>query len=171
MANLRITLPLGFLLPFILIIGFEYLVNFGLGFYNERLNATISSLESNLKQKEQELNQMLKENESFYVFSQFVNIAEIARERRSVNFIIDKFNRVMPKFLAIEEFKFDADKNEIEFKGKVNNWVDYVRLHEYITSLPYFMLKELKSPKFDEKENIIEFSMVLFLKPEFYKQE
>ena len=166
--NWKNILPWGMLMPFFLLIGFEYLVDFGLTFYNKRLNNEISLLESSLTQKEEALMQTLKTNEAFYVFSQIANIVEIVKNRASVNYVIDKFNKIMPNFLIINEFEFNAETNEIKIRGAVNSWSDYVRFHSYLTNLSDIELKSFESPKLEK--NLINFSMVLLLKPSFYRE-
>lgn len=166
--NLTNVKPLGFLLPFILLIAFEYFLIFGLDIYNQRLAQKIANLETNLNKKEFELNQSLSNTDAFYVFSQVANIVEILKNRNSVIFIITKFNKIMPKFLILKSFEFDAEKNELKIKGAVQNWRDYIRFHHYLENLTDIELKEFHAPKLEE--NLINFSMVLFLKPSFYKE-
>lgn len=166
--NLKNIIPIGLIFPFILLIGLEYFLIFGLDYYNQRLSQQISNLETTLTQKETELGQGLKTNEAFYVFSQIGNIVEILKNRKSVNLVINKFNRIMPKFLILKTFEFDAEKSEIKIQGAFQNWQDYVRFYRYLTSLPDIEIKESQPPKLEK--NLINFSMVLFLKPSFYKE-
>lgn len=166
--SLKNIIPLGLLFPFILLIGLEYFLMFGLDYYNQKLSQQISNLETTLTRKETDLDQVLKTNETFYVFSQIGNIVEILKDRKSVNFVIGKFNRIMPKFLILKTFEFDAEKSEIKIKGAFQNWQDYVRFHRYLKSLSDVEIRELQAPKLEEK--LINFSMVLFLKPSFYKE-
>lgn len=165
--NFKNIVPFGLLLPFILLIAFEYFLMLGLDFYNQKLNQQISNLETTLTKKEAELSQSLKDNEAFHSFSQVGNIVEILKNRKSINSVINKFNKIMPKFLILKTFEFDAEKNEININGAVSSWQDYLRFYRYLVTLPDVQLKEFPSPRLEQ--NLINFSMVLFLKPSFYK--
>jgi hypothetical protein len=98
MENWRNLIPWGLVAPFLIIILIEYGLSFGINFYNQRLNQQISELEAKIKQKEESTKGGLETNESFKVFSQVVNIVEILKNRKSLSFIINKFNQLMPKF-------------------------------------------------------------------------
>jgi hypothetical protein len=169
MENWRNLIPWGLVAPFLIIILIEYGLSFGIDFYNQKLNQQISELEANLKQKEESTKGDLGTNEAFKAFSQSINIVEILKNRQSLSFIINKFNQLMPKFLIIKEFKYDAEKREIEVNATVSNWQDYLRFHKYVTGLQVLELKNFTSPKVDEN-NLINFSMVFLLKPNFFKQ-
>jgi predicted component of type VI protein secretion system len=112
-----------------------------LDFYSERLNQQISNLENLLEQKEESLKGNLEVNEAFRIFSQALNIVEVLKERRSLSFIINKFNQIMPKFLIIKSFAYDGEKQEVKIEASVSNWQDYLRFHKYVADLPYLELK------------------------------
>ena len=169
MESWRNIIPWGLILPFLIIIIIEYGLSFGLDWYGQKLDGQINNLEAKIKQKEEALKGGLETNEAFKVFSQAVNVTEILKTRRSLSFVINKFNQIMPKFLSLQKFSYDADKNEIEISASVPSWQDYVRFHKYLTDLKDVELKFLASPKLSEK-NTIDFSMVLILKPNFYQQ-
>jgi hypothetical protein len=168
MENWRNLIPWGLVAPFLIIILIEYGLSFGINFYNQRLNQQISELEAKIKQKEESTKGGLETNESFKVFSQVVNIVEILKNRKSLSFIINKFNQLMPKFLMIKEFHYDADRQEIKITAMVSNWQDYLRFHKYVSSLQVLEIKEMTFPKLEEN-NLINFSMVFLLKPGFYQ--
>jgi sulfite reductase alpha subunit-like flavoprotein len=168
MENWKNLIPWGLVAPFIIIILIEYGLSFAINFYNQRLNQQISELEINLKQKEESTKGGLETNEAFKVFSQAVNIVEILKNRQSLSFVINKFNQLMPKFLIVKEFKFDAEKREIEINAAVSNWQDYLRFHKYVTGLQVLEIKDFTSPRL-EADNLIKFSMVFLLKPNFYE--
>ncbi len=165
--GLKHLLPWGFIFPFLLIIAFELALSYGLDFYNKSLESQINNLELTLNQKEAEISGKLSSNEAYFVFSQVANIVEILKSRPSVNFVINKFDKIMPKFVVIKSFSFDADKQEIQIEASVNNWDDYVRFHNYISHHPDLELRSFTSPKLEE--NLINFSMVFYLRPNFYK--
>jgi hypothetical protein len=169
MESWKNIIPWGLIAPFLIIILIEYGISFGLNFYNQKLNQDISNLEAKLKQKEESLAGGLGANSAFKVFSQAVNIVEILKNKKSLSFVINKFNQLMPKFLIIREFNYDADKQEIEISAATQSWQDYLRFHKYVTSLQAVELKSLTSPKLGEN-NLIQFSMVFLLKPAFYQQ-
>ncbi len=166
--KLNNVLPLGIILPFALILLTEYLLSYGLNFYNQKLSQQINDLESKLVRREKELITNLEANDFFYVFSKVVNILEIARQRHSLNFVIARFNQLMPKFLIIKNFEFDNDENKITIKASVKDWIDYVRFHNYLSKIQHFQIKEIQFPKFEQNE--INFTMVLGLTPSFYQQ-
>ncbi len=165
--DLRQFIPFGLVFPFLLIIFIELALGWGLDFYQQQLNTQINNLETQLNQKEAELSGKLSSNEAYFVFSQLVNLVEILKTKRSLNFVIDKFNQLMPKFLVIKNFDFDAEKNEISFEASVAHWNDYIRFHRYLTNHSDLELRSYTSPRLEK--NQINFSMVLYLKPSFYK--
>jgi hypothetical protein len=169
MENWRNLIPIGLVAPFLIIILIEYGLGLGLDFYNQKLDQQIEGLEDLLKQKEESLKGGLKTNEAFKIFSQTVNIIEILKNRKSLSFVINKFNQLMPKFLIVKEFKYDAEKREIEINAIVSNWQDYLRFHKYVTGLKVLELKDFTPPRLEEN-NLIQFSMVFLLKPNFYEQ-
>jgi predicted component of type VI protein secretion system len=169
MESWRSLIPWGLVLPFLIIIFIEIVIGRFLDFYSERLNQQISNLENLLEQKEESLKGNLEVNEAFRVFSQALNIVEVLKERRSLSFIINKFNQTMPKFLIIKSFAYDGEKQEVKIEASVSNWQDYLRFHKYVTDLPYLELKDLTAPKLGEN-NLIDFSMVFLLKPNFYQR-
>lgn len=169
MESWRSIIPISLILPFIIIIGLELIISYGLDFYNQRLSNQVNNLDLSLKQKQESLIGNLEANESFKVFSQTVNLVEILKLNRQLSFIINKFNQMMPKFITIRNFNYDAEKNIIEISCLAQNWSDYVRFHRYITNLKDLELKSFKSPILDDK-NLINFSMVFFLKPSFFQQ-
>jgi hypothetical protein len=133
------------------------------------LNQQIAELDAKIKQKEEGVKGGLETNEAFKVFSQTVDIVEILKNKQSLSFVINKFNQLMPKFLIIKEFDYDAEKQTININAAVSNWQDYLRFHKYVSSLQVFELQNLPSPTMSEN-NLINFSMVFLLKPDFYKQ-
>ena len=169
MKNLKNSIPLGFALPILIIILIELGIIQGLNFYIQKLNQDIVNLENKLRQKEENIKGGLEVNEFFKVFSQAVNIIEILKNRQSLLFIINRFNELMPKFLIIKDFDYDSEKNTIEISASVNNWQDYIRFHKYITNLKVFEVRDFTSPKLDE-DSLINFSMVLLLKPDFFNK-
>jgi predicted component of type VI protein secretion system len=169
MENWKHLIPWGLLAPFLIIILIEYGIGLGLDFYNQKLNQQIEGLEDLLKQKEESLKGGLETNEAFKTFSQTVNIIEILKNRKSLSFVIKKFNQLMPKFLIINNFTYDGEKGQIKIDAAVSNWQDYLRFHKYVTGLQVLELKDFTPPRLDEK-NLIQFSMVFLLKPNFYEQ-
>jgi hypothetical protein len=91
------------------------------------------------------------------------------KNRKSLSFVINKFNQLMPKFLIINNFTYDGEKGEIKIDAAVSNWQDYLRFHKYVTGLQVLELKDFTPPRLEEK-NLIQFSMVFLLKPNFYEQ-
>ncbi len=166
--NIKEILPIGFILPFILIILFEIIILYGLDFYNQRLSQEIAKLESDLQAKEEALTKNIEANEAYYRFSQVANIVEIVKHRKLLADIILKFNQLMPKFLVVNQFTFDAEKNEITIDASVNSFEDFARFYQYLSQLKELEIKSLQSPKL--RENKVNFSLVLYLKPEFFKK-
>ena len=169
MESWKNVIPWGLILPFLIIIAIEYGFSYGLNFYNQRLENEIADLEKKIKQKEESLKGGLESNQAFKIFSQAVNIVEILKNKRSLSFTINKFNQLMPKFLTLQEFIYDAEANEIEINASVPSWQVYIRFYKYLVNLKDIEIKSFTSPRLNDK-NIVEFSMVLTLKPSFYKQ-
>jgi hypothetical protein len=175
MESWKNIIPWRLVLPFIVIILIEYGLSQWLIFYNQSLNQEIGRLESAIKEKESVLEGGIESNEAFRIFSQAVNIAEIVKNRKSLTFIINKFNnRILPKFLTINNFSYDDENQEVKITASVNNWLDYLRFHKYVakyaSEVQEIEIKEIEAPKFDEEKKIINFSMVFSLKPNFYQQ-
>jgi len=169
MEDWKNIIPWGLVAPFLIIILIEYGISYGLNFYNQRLNLQINELETRLKQKEESIKGGLEANEAFKVFSQAVNIVEILKNRKPLNFVITKFNQLMPKFLIIKEFNYDADKQEVEILAATQNWQDFLSFYKYASNLQVLEIKNLTPPKLDQN-NLVNFSMVFLLKPGFYQQ-
>jgi len=169
MESWKSLIPWGLLAPFLIIIFIEFGLGYALNFYNQKLYQDILNLKSRIEQKEKSLEGGLGANTYFKVFSQAVNIVEILRNKKSLGVILNRFNELMPKFLIIKELSYDADKNEIEIVASTQNWQDYIRFYKYVTHLENLELKSFTSPELDENNNLINFSMVLFLKPSFYQ--
>ncbi len=166
--DLKKIVPLGFLLPFLLIIIFELVLSYGLDFYNRRLNDQIGNLELKLKEKENQLSGNLESNDAYIVFSQLVNIVEFVKNRQSLIYVINKFNEIMPKFLIVRSFGYDDDRKEITIEASLTSWEDYARFNYYLNSLDLVEVRSFTSPIFEK--DLINFSLVLYLKPGFFKQ-
>lgn len=169
MTSLRELIPVGFILPFLIIIVFEFLIGFGLSFYNNSLQNQIVSLEQSLKTREEALKGKLTDNEAYQAFSQFANLIEIIKKRKSLYIIVQKFTPLIPQFVEVKKLEFDSDKNLLVLGGLVDNWLDYVRLHYYFSRQNEVIFKSFKSPKVDEKSGKIEFEFSFQLKPNFYQ--
>jgi hypothetical protein len=169
MESWRNIIPWGFILPFLIIIGLELLISYGLDFYNQILSNQIVNLDSVLKQKQESLAEGLETNEAFKVFSQTVNLVELLNRNQPLSLIITKFNQLMPNFVNLKSFSYDADARTIEISAATRSWLDYVRFHQYVTNLKDLGIKSFKSPSLDDK-NLVNFSMVFFLKPSFFQQ-
>ncbi len=169
MENIKNLIPIGFLLPFLIIILIEILAVYVLGTFETSLNNQIVAIEETIKRKEEEVIKKLTDNESFVVFSQMVNIIEILKNRNLASVVIDKFNSLMPKFLMIEKFEFDNKKQEINFTANVSNLIDYVRFLSYLNNQLTFELKSITPPEISKESGTVSFSVIIKLKPDFYK--
>lgn len=169
MEILKNLIPFGFFIPFLTIILVEILVVYLLGVVETSLNNQIVAIEKTIKTKEEEVVKKLTDNESFVVFSQLVNIIEILKKRKSASVVIDKFISLMPKFLIIDSFNFDNEKQEINFSGSVSNLSDYIRLLNYLNNQSAFELKSITPPSISKESGTVSFSVVISLKPDFYK--
>jgi hypothetical protein len=170
MENWKSTIPWGLVTPFLVIILVEYGLSFALDFYGQRLNQQISIIEAEIKKKEENLLGGLEKNEAFRVFSQSINIVEILKSKKSLSFIINKFNQLMPKFLFVKQFEYDADKQQITVVGKILGWQDFLRFYKYVNSLKELEVEEIAPPQLDEN-NFVNFSMVLLLKTSFFEEQ
>jgi len=170
MENWKSTIPWGLVTPFLVIILVEYGLGFALDFYGQRLNQQISIIEAEIKKKEENLLGGLEKNEAFRVFSQSINIVEILKSKKSLSFIINKFNQLMPKFLFVRQFEYDADKQQITVVAKILGWQDFLRFYKYVNSLKELEVEEITPPQLDEN-NFVNFSMVLLLKPSFFEEQ
>ncbi len=167
--NLKDLIPFGVLLPFLIIVGLEILGSYFLDIFNNSLNNKIFLLESQLKNKEEEIINKLKVDDSFVVFSQTVNITEILKRRNSVKKVIDRFNSLMPKFLDLSQFNYNNKQQEISFSGSVNNLENYLRFSKYLDNHPLFELKFISPPNISKESGKVDFSVTIKLKPGFYQ--
>lgn len=169
MQNFKI-IPIGFILPFIIFIIIEYLIIFGLNSYQQKIDAQIASLEAKIKAEEAGLPSELAKNEAYQIFSQFVNIIEILKKRKSAFFVFNKITPLIPKFVEVKKVAFDADSDELILEGSVNDWLNYIRLYHYFSSQPDLILIKFASPKFDPKTQKVDFEFTFKLKPTFYQR-
>jgi len=169
MESWKNIIPFGLVVPFLIIIVIEYGIILALNSYNQKLNEDILTLEIRLKEREENIVGVLESNIGFKTFSQAVNVVEILKNRKSLNFVINKFNQLMPQFLIIKEFNYDADEQKIEILAATQSWEEFLSFYKYLSNLQAFEIKELVPPKLDQN-NLVSFSMVLLLKPSFYQQ-
>lgn len=164
-------IPIGVVLPLLIILGVEFLISYGLEFYNSRQIAVIEEKKSFLTSKENEILNKLKNNEGYFLFSQYANISKLAKERFSFNLLLDKFNALMPKFLIIQNFGYDSQNNLISLDLKTKTWDDYLKLITYLKNNEYFSIEKANDPKFNEKEGVVEFQLTLKLKNKFFQKQ
>jgi len=169
MSNWRITIPFGFIIPFLILIIVEYGFLYGLSYYKKNLDNSIYELEQKLKQAEDQIKGNINEDQTYIVFSKAVNIMEIWKNKKSLTTIIDNFNKIMPKFLSIKNFSYDDDLKEISIAASVPSWKDYLRFYKYVYSLNVLAVKSLSTPASDDN-GIVSFSIVFSLKPAFFQQ-
>jgi hypothetical protein len=171
MENWRNIIPIGFILPFVIVIALEFILSYGLDFYSRSLTNQIADLESKLRQREESLAGTLTNNEFYRVFSQVVNLSglDILNNNRSLIGAINQFNKLMPKFVSIKNFTYDREAKKISISASVPNWFEYVRFHRYITNLKELKVESLSSPSADER-NVVNFSAVFSLNPSFFQQ-
>ncbi|MER3570079.1 MAG: hypothetical protein C4348_00475 [Patescibacteria group bacterium] len=162
-------LPIGALMPLLIVLGIELLFSYGLAYYNNFQENQIQEKTQNLTQKENEILNKIKTNEGYFVFSQYANIAELAQRRYSVNQIIEKFNKLMPKFLIVKSFAYDDEKKEINLKLSTVNWDDYLKFVDYLEKNPNFKIIENPSPKYNTQSQLIDFTLQIQLTPNFFK--
>jgi hypothetical protein len=168
MDKIKDYLPIGLLLPFMMILAFEGMLIYGGGFYKQSLSNKISNLETSLNSREEENLNKLTKNETYFVFSQAVNIVEILKERKDIIKIVNRFNSLMPKFLRLDNFTFNSSLNTISFSGSVQGWDNFFKFKNYLVSEnKYFSGKIESGPNYNE--GTVNFSAVISLKPDFYQ--
>jgi len=164
-------LPLGIILPLVILLGAEFLVSTGLRFYNNHQQNVISEKKSLLDQKENEILNKLKNNEGFFVFSQYANISELAKNRYSFNLLLERFNLLMPQFLIVKNFSYDDENKTITLKVSTLNWDDYFKFYTYLKNNDYFKIDKIDDPKLNEQTQTIDFNLTLKLKPKFFEKQ
>lgn len=167
MVNWRENLPIGLFLPFILIIIFEFAVSYGFDYYKQNLSLKINNFENQLKQREEGLSDKLSQTDSYFIFSQVINIVEILKSRKSPVEVINKFTPLVPNFVQVSNVSVDMDNNEISFDGSVSNLISYLRVLNYFRNHQKLELKNEPSPTIDN--NQVNFQMVFSLKPAFFE--
>jgi len=166
--KLKDYVPIGLILPFLIILAVEGGLIYGLDFYKKNLSNKITILESSLNLKEEENLKKLVKDETYFVFSQSVNIVEILKQRKDVEKVIERFNSLMPKFLKLDNFNFKPSLNSISFSGSVSGWENFFKLKDYLLrENKYFVGKIESGPTYNE--GIVNFSAVINLKPDFYQ--
>jgi hypothetical protein len=162
-------LPIGFVLPFIVIIIVEYIVFYFLDYVENSFLEKIALLEDSIKAKENEVSALTAKSESFNVFSQFVNVIEILKQRKPIAVIIEKFNASMPSFINIENINIDNQNQIITFSGRVNNLIDYLRMLKYLkTGNEFFKLNSISHSQLSG-EGPITFSATVKIQPQIYQ--
>lgn len=168
MVSWRENLPLGLFMPFILIILAEVVVSYGFDYYKSGLNAKINNLESQLKIKEEGLTEKLEKTDSYFIFSQVINIVEILKNKKSPLLVINKFTPLVPNFVKVQNVAIDMEMNEITMNASVDNLISYLRVLNYFRNHPKLELKNQPSPSLTG--NQVNFQMVFTLKPSFFEQ-
>lgn len=159
---------IGILLPFLIIIVLEVIGLYALNLLNKDFRSQIDNLESAIKNKEEDIAKAISQGEGYIVFSQLVNVVEFVKRKQSVNFFIERFNSLMPKFLEINSFSFDRNNKEITVDGYVNNLNDYIRFSRYLNGLTAVKVKSISQPYLTDGEKM-KISFVISLQPDFYK--
>ncbi|MCS7200892.1 MAG: hypothetical protein NZ822_01950 [Patescibacteria group bacterium] len=167
MTNWRDVLPIGFLLPFLVIILLEVGVSYGFDYLKRNIDSKITNLESQLKTREEGLADRLEKNDAYFVFSQVINIVEIIKNRRSPLEVVNKFTPLVPTFIKVQEVRIDMDNNEIVMMASVANLVSYLRALNYFQNHPKLELKNKPSPNISNEQ--VTFEMVFALKPTFFE--
>jgi len=162
-------IPIGLLLPFLIILAIEFIFIYGLSFYNQNQENFLSQKKSELDRKENEILNRIKNNESYFVFSQYANVSSLAQQRISLNTILEKFNASMPKFLIIKSFSYDEENKEINLSLSFRTWDEYLKFRNYLQKTAKFKIKNETYPLIDEKSGSLNFSLILNLTPEFFK--
>lgn len=167
MPSWRENLPLGLFLPFILIIIFEFVVSYGFDYYKQNLSFKINNLETQLKTREEGLSSKLSQTDSYFIFSQVINIVEILKSKKSPVDVVNRFTPLVPNFVQVQNVSVDMDNNEISLDGSVPNLLSYLRVLNYFRNHQKLELKNQPSPNI--ANNQVNFQMVFSLKPAFFE--
>jgi len=162
-------LPLNLYLPFIIILAIELLFYYGLDFYNQKQLQSIQDKKAEIEKKENEIFNKIKNNEAYFIFSQYANSAYLAENRISLNTLIEKFNTAMPKSLIVKSFAYDKKEKSISLNLAFRSWDDYLKFRSYLEKNPKFIIDKESYPRYDEKENLLTFSLTLKLTSQFFK--
>lgn len=168
MANIKNLVPAGFIFPFLIIFIVEYGVIYFLKIVENSFSNQITVLEDRVKSKENEVSTIMIQSDSFFVFSQVVNVIEILKQKKSVSVIIEKFISLMPNFVGLKNITIDNQNQEININGEVNNLTDYVRFANYLNNNQYFKLKSITPPQISEADNKVSFSVTIKIQPKVY---
>ncbi len=162
-------IPIGFLLPFLIILSIELLFIYGLSYYNQNQENFLNQKKEELDRKENEILNKIKNNEAYFVFSQYANASFLAQNKISLNTVLEKFNASMPKFLSIKNFNYDDEEKEISLNLSFETWEDYLKFRNYLQKTSKFKIKKESFPLKDEKSGNFNFNLTLILTPDFFK--
>jgi len=165
-------IPIGFLLPFLIILGIEILFSYGLSYYNKRQENFLNQKKIGLDEKENEILNKIKNNEAYFVFSQYANVSFLAQNKISLNTVLEKFNASMPKSLNIKNFSYEEKNRELNLNLSLSfkSWDEYLKFRNYLQKTAKFKIKEESYPQYDQKSGDLTFNLSLILTPEFFKQ-
>ncbi|BCX15578.1 MAG: hypothetical protein KatS3mg097_470 [Candidatus Parcubacteria bacterium] len=169
-TNIKNIIPVGLVFPFLLILIIEFGIDMGLQSYNSKLENTKNSLINEIKDIKNKSGDEINKRPEFNFFSRFVNVATLIKERKRIKDVIDSFNRIMPTFVDISNFNYDAEKQQITFQASVSNWRDYVRLYKYLYSQNKIRVESFSLPTGDEATGKINFSIAIILNSNFFEK-
>lgn len=167
MSSWRENLPLGLFIPFILIILVELIVSYGFDYYKSRLSTQINNLESQLNRREEGLSDKLAKTDSYFIFSQVINIVEILKNKNSPLTVVRKFTPLVPNFVNVQSVDINMETSEITMGASVPNLISYLRVLNYFRNHPKLELKNQPAPAMSN--NQVYFQMVFALKPAFFE--
>ncbi|MFZ8806437.1 MAG: hypothetical protein ACO2OW_02620 [Minisyncoccia bacterium] len=162
-------IPIGLLLPFLIILGIELLFVYGLSYYNQSQENFLNQKKVELDRKENEILNKIKNNEAYFVFSQYANASFLAQNKISLNTVLEKFNASMPKFLNVKNFSYDEENKEVNLNLSLRSWDEYLRFRNYLQKTAKFKIKKESYPQYDQKSGNLTFNLTLTLTPEFFK--
>jgi regulator of replication initiation timing len=134
----------------------EIALIFILSFYRNGLQNQIYNLESEISTETENLQTLIKENESLKLLGQYLTIREILNRRKEVSILIERFAAKMPKTMQLDSMDIDVNKKTMKITGKFASWQDYVRGAAYFRKDDEFKLVDQDSPIL--KNNVVQFT-------------
>lgn len=169
-TNIKNIIPVGLVFPFLLILLIEFGIDMGLQSYNSKLEQDKDGLIREINNIKNKSGDEINKRPEFNFFSRLINVSTLIKERKRIKDVIDSFNKMMPIFVDISNFNYDAEKQMITFQASVSNWKDYVRFYKYLYNQNKIYVDSFSLPTGDETIGKINFSVSIILNSNFFEK-
>ena len=132
------TAPVKLILVLAVAYGLLWSANFGLIFWQGRLNNAISQNKNKIDGAINSLNLNALSGKEYSAFIQFLYLEKLIGQRRSPVVLLNNIDNVLPKELTVKGFQVDVQTGVFEIKGTAPNLFQAVRVIAYFKTSPNF---------------------------------